>query len=111
MNSLAILEDATKASQLSYYLRETFKMDVHIEELHQSPICYLLTASNVSDYVLGYIDGIVRQAGGYPILNIDSESDEDEDSFDRDWCDFCMMSVEPDGDGDCPHCFQHLPTQ
>jgi hypothetical protein len=40
----------------------------------------------------------------------ENDSGSDEDSFDRDWCDFCMISVEPDGDGDCPHCFQPLPT-
>ena len=30
--------------------------------------------------------------------------EEDEDSFDRDWCDFCQMSVIADEKGNCTHC-------
>lgn len=29
---------------------------------------------------------------------------EDEDIFEKDWCNFCEMSVTMDANSDCPHC-------
>jgi len=43
---------------------------------------------------------------------IDSESDEPtDDSFERDWCGFCDMSVDADVEGSrlvCPHCGTYI---
>jgi len=55
---------------------------------------------------------IIRLDGGKPELircdmlgNIeDYENEEDDDSFDRDWCNFCEMSCIGDSNNNCPNC-------
>jgi len=62
----------------------------------------------------GLANIIIRIDGGVELLkcDIDSESDEPtDDSFERDWCGFCDMSVDADVEGSrlvCPHCGTYI---